>query len=223
MATAAVDIGNPKLGCFDFDTNGGVPIKEDWNQNNDLDDDETLYSIPMGIGDQNAVITAFMNRAGSNLRFYELVCSIDDTNPDGIGVKIHKFPNHPTQEYWGWVSASDFMVLYGPFYRAGPASQEYTFIHELGHIIDQRHMPSLRNDFKRVWRESVDGCFSYPFPEFCSLEEAFAEAIVVYVTGATTLPDWTPDGYPLKSRNPAVYNWVKENIFAGEEFYFKDR
>lgn len=222
MATAAVDIGNPKLGCFDFDTNGGVPIKEDWNQNNDLDDDETLYSIPMGIGDQNAVITAFMNRAGSNLRFYELVCSIDDTNPDGIGVKIHKFPNHPTQEYWGWVSASDFMVLYGPFYRAGPASQEYTFIHELGHIIDQRHMPSLRNDFKRVWRESVDGCFSYPFPEFCSLEEAFAEAIVVYVTGATTLPDWTPDGYPLKSRNPAVYNWVKENIFAGEEFYFKD-
>lgn len=222
-ATAAVDIGNPKLGCFDFDINGGVPIKADWNQNNNLDDDETLYSIPMGIGDQNAVVTAFMNRAGSNLNFYKLVCSINDDNPDGVDIKIHKFPNHPTQQYWGWVSASNFMVLYNPFYRANHPSQEYTFIHELGHIIDQRYMPSLRNDFKRVWRQAVDGCFSYPFPRYCSLEEAFAEAIVVYVTGATTVPSWAPDGYPLKSRSPAVYNWVKENIFAGEEFYFKDR
>lgn len=222
-ATAVVDIGNPKLGCFDFDTNGGVPIKEDWNQNGSLDDDETLYSIPMGVGDQNAVVTAFMNRAGGNLNFYKLVCSINHSNPNGVDIKIHKFPKHPTQPYWGWVSDSDFMVLYNPFYKAEPPSQEYTFIHELGHIIDQRHMPSLRDDFKRVWRESIDGCFSYPFPTYCSLEEAFAEAIVVYVTGATSLGNWTPDGYPLKSRNPAVYNWVKENIFAGEEFYFKDR
>ena len=83
-------------------------------------------------------------------------------------------------------------------------------------MIDYRNS-GKRTDFEEDWDGSM---LTYPITGVTTASEAFAEAIAVYVTGAANYTDWAVTGYPLKSDHPAVYDWVKINIFGNIEYFY---
>ncbi|MDA1079639.1 MAG: hypothetical protein O2840_03045 [bacterium] len=195
--SAAVIVGNPKVGCFLFATPGktfqvagGAISSQAWSAN-----------------DQNMIIKAYSNTLGANPTFTKLLCA---KGP----ITLYRLPSH--NSYYGWAMGTNEIGFYSGTF-SGQIGAEYTLVHELGHIIDYRNA-GLRSTFISILPRDLHKCFDYPIGERCDTSgnsatgdvEAFAEAIARYVTNF--------EGYNLKQKHPKEHAWLKSNIFGGIEY-----
>ncbi len=197
---AAVSIGTPPVGCFEF-----APAGESISY---TAGGQTYTNVSQTIteADQNLFLQSFTRRVAANPTYASLLCSAGP-------ILIHKWPPSPSG-YYAWAFAANKIGFYAPAWSSG-IWFEYTLIHETGHIIDARN-GGLRSQFLQVKTDS--SCYS--FPAICSEGEAFAEGMVLYVLYQTlnfNFNSWTGP-FPFKSDYPVEYNWYKQNIFGGQEF-----
>jgi hypothetical protein len=201
-ATASVRIGNPQTGCFEFADTRSTPLV----------DGGPRTIKPWTEGDKNFILEAYLRRAGSNSTFNSLVCT-------GETIKLYRLVEQVS--YGGFRASDNELAFYDTSFGWGLSSVEYTLIHELGHILDDRNAdkaPSFRsNGYTVATANSNTPCFTYPLS--CSSREAFAEGIALYVVHSNYRFSTTWSGvYPFPSRNPSEYTWYKDNIFNGQEF-----
>lgn len=196
-ASASVRIGNPKLGCFEFGPAGYTfpspsPVSKEWPEE---------Y--------KQKVIRAFLNRAGQNATYVNLLCAKGNITLYYLGLSVEKFG--------GWAPSAlsgNVLGLYDHGLMFQDASTEYTLLHELAHIVDYRN-PGLRSSY--LGSRTTANCYTYPYPERCNESEAFAEGMVLYVIYKTyTFGDRGLVNF--KSDHPVDYNWYRNNIFGGQEF-----
>lgn len=179
----------------------------------------SLISKEWTVDEKQRTYDAYTRKAGRNQCFNSYAC-------DNGTVTLYR-AEHPT--FGGWtpgVLKGDVIILYDlPFQdpKTGvPYTSirglEYTFIHELGHSISFRGANDFINSFQQIW--NGNHCLTYPILEGCSVEEAFAEAIALYVNYDTykykfsngiKLSIKTPYDFPQQA--PEEYEWVKNNIF----------
>jgi hypothetical protein len=204
--SANLTIGNPKVGCFEFGSSGFMfpnqthssrKITSSWSES-----------------EKNRVIESFAKRAGTSPMFVSLLCGSND-NPQQP-LTIYRLSG---STFGGWapsVAGGSMLGLYDAAFN-NPLTLEYTFIHELGHIIDYRSNSQLNRQFAAV--NTNPNCFTYPFPSMCSRYEAFAEAVALYVVhNHLGFKAFGGSLYNFPQKDPTEYNWIKDNIFGGVEF-----
>lgn len=163
-------------------------------------------SIEWTESDQTTLEAGFA-KVASNNQYIDLLCSAGP-------ITVYRFPVS-TQGFWGWVTGPNEMILYGGAFGS-TAGMEYVLIHETGHIIQGRN-PGLVSNFLQIKTDS--SCYTYPFPDLCNYGEAFAEGLVLYVTGDFFFGNSAWSGaYPFQANYPAEYNWYKNNVFGGQEY-----
>lgn len=192
-ATASVKIGDPELGCFVFGeagrtfTSGG----------------ESYTTKAWTSEEQNRIMQAYFNRAGTNVMFETLACSQGD-------ITIYRLSG---TKYGGWKISPNIIALYDlSFSFQGISSLEYTLVHELGHIIDSRN-DGYRNRYKEVVNPLE--CYTYPYG--CTESESFAEGIVLYLVH-NTYTSFKNGMYDFDGRHPRAYYWLKDNVYGGVEY-----
>ena len=193
-AIGSLRIGNPAIGCFEF-APANSPFKN-------------LMSKAWQPSEIAQVQEAFARRAANSTLYLSLLCNAGP-------ITLYRLDG---ETFGGWAPSSEegrVLGLYDLGLMYSVESTEYTFLHELGHIIDYRN-PGLRtgpSGFNSIW--SGD-CYTYPAgPDNpCSDMEGFAEAMVLFVVGPTYQFEGFGGLYNLQQRNPQEYNWMKENIFG---------
>ncbi|PIR60650.1 MAG: hypothetical protein COU68_02355 [Candidatus Pacebacteria bacterium CG10_big_fil_rev_8_21_14_0_10_45_6] len=189
-ALAAVVIGNPTIGCFTPGT-AGINLGTE---------KDPYITITTTDADMSKVRAAYSASILENPKFTSLVCA---KGP----ITIYRLASNASG-YYGWTTSSDSIALYTPTFSS-TISTEYTLIHELGHIVDNRNA-GLRATFVATLPSNLYSCFNYPFPDRCADGEAFAEAIARYVTNYRV--------YNLKQVHPKEHAWLKNNVFGGVEY-----
>lgn len=133
----------------------------------------------------------------------------------GGPIALYKLPSHPAG-FYGWAKDANTMILYGGAF-SNAAQMEYLVIHESSHIIDNRNSGLLSSFAKNI---TTSTCYTYPIPSMCGDGEAFAEGIALYVTSDRFVGNLLVPGgsWPFKSNHGKDYQWIKQNIFGGQEY-----
>jgi hypothetical protein len=205
-AQASVRVGNPKLGCFEFiDHKAGL-----------VDGTDPVTTKPWLDEEKNKLIEAYLAHAGGNERFNSLVCTAGS-------IRVYRAVE--ARGYGGFKPSPTEIVFYNLAFSGSVQSLEYTIIHELGHIIQSRN-PGLMDSFLTDYQSGSSDypCFTYPLA--CrdrngniKTGEVFAEAIALYVVHTWYTFHTTYQGiYDFPGRNLSEYNWVKANIYDGQEW-----
>ncbi len=204
----SLTIGDPEIGCFTFAEGGQTFGGGEF----------AIQSKAWNDKDRTQVLSAFNRRAGTNSNYISLLC---EKGP----VELYRLPGGGggscNGECGGWAPAAyggNKVGIYDPGVQYSIDSTEYTLVHELGHAIDYRN-GNLRTNFNTIWSGR---CYTYPFPAVCSSGsgEAFPEAMVLYVISKTyrfSIND-APQLFDFQGRYQAEYNWMRDNIFGGQEF-----
>ncbi|MBP7700884.1 hypothetical protein KA111_02360 [Candidatus Woesebacteria bacterium] len=151
-----------------------------------------------------------LDEVANNGKFIELLCG------DGP-IALYKYPPSP-QGYYGWTRDSNNFILYGGAFQ-NVAQMEYLMIHESVHILEGRN-PGIVDGFSK--NLTTSDCFTYPVKASCVADnsEAFAEAVVLYMTSDRFVGNikYPAGPWPFKQNYRKTYDWIKEEIFGGQEY-----
>lgn len=206
--TASVRVGSPQLGCFEFgDVRDG------------LEDGQPRASKPWSEAEKNAILQAYLKRAGTSEVFDQMLCS-------GGAITLYRVEGEVT--HGGFRINNHELAFYDTAFKYGEGVLEYSLIHELGHIFNDRNQ-ALADDFFLVGYDPNTAagdypCFTYPVKTLCDVgnlneREIFAEGIALYVVHSTFRFKTVVTGlYVFPDVNPLEYSWYRDNIFGGIEW-----
>lgn len=200
-SSASTKIGNPELGCFEFMAGGldfnaaGIMMKSvDWSPE-DMDQFQAAFSL---VANNTQFISALCG--AGNIELYRL----NGNNYGGVAPRVY---------------AGSKMGLYNlAFFPGAIYSTRYTIVHEFGHIILYRNS-GIYSGFLSARQNN--GCYSYTHicPSCsCNGDEAFSEAVTSYVNFGTFSSIQSAQ-YNLKAVDQGAYDYLKNNLFGGEEYY----